>query len=323
MCANGFWLHYSSAQLRGIFVVHRLLTEGDMQGARWMVGLWVISCGVLLSGACSSDEGSDPSDGHAGSGGNSDNGGAGGASAGGSHAGQGGERQAGCLEHATCGNWGPNFIDCPTSIDDLRAVCEFAQLESYDSSCGGTYLEASNGVQTQHWTFDADGMLIGAYSSGDVGDCDYWGTRCEPVGTAEMLCDTECLQHATCGNWGPNFIDCPTSIDDLRAVCEFAPLESYDSSCGGTYLEASNGVQTQHWTFDAGGMLIGAYSSGDVGDCDYWGTRCEPVGSAEILCGAGGQDSGGSGGESAAGAGGQGGAGDLTHGGVGGQGGIN
>jgi hypothetical protein len=159
-----------------------------MRAMSLTVGLWFISCGVLLSGACSSDDASDPSNAQAGSGGTSENGGDGGGSASGSHAGQGGQRQVGCVERATCGNWGPNFIDCPTSIDDLRAVCEFAPLESYESSCGGTYLEASNGVQTQRWTFDANGKLIGAYSSGDVGDCDYWGERCEPVGSAEIVC---------------------------------------------------------------------------------------------------------------------------------------
>jgi hypothetical protein len=93
-------------------------------------------------------------------------------------------------------------------------------------------------------------------------------------------------------------------------VCRFAALESYDSSCGGTYLEASNGVQTQRWNFDASGKLTGAYTSGDVGDCDYWGTRCEPVGGAAVICGEGGGS-----GESGGGAAGQ--------GGTGGQGGVN
>jgi hypothetical protein len=101
------------------------------------------------------------------------------------------------------------------------------------------------------------------------------------------------VERDSCGPFGAGFIECPTQIDGVLKACEFAPVERYQSSCGGVFVEASNGVQTQRWSFDADGELIGTLASGDVGDCEFWGTLCSPVGEAELLCGAGGQGGGG------------------------------
>jgi hypothetical protein len=121
-----------------------------------------------------------------------------------------------------------------------------------------------------------------------------------------------CGEHDICVFFGPAFIDCPTGQDDLLAVCDFAPLERYGSTCGGSFFEASDGVQTQRWSFDESGKLIGAFASGDVGDCEFWGEVCQAIGEPEVVCGAGGQSAGG------ASSGGQGGSGETGgHGGVG------
>jgi hypothetical protein len=109
-----------------------------------------------------------------------------------------------------------------------------------------------------------------------------------------------CAQHSSCDVWGAN-LDCPATLDDVVDTCDLdVEIERFKASCGGTYVVASNGVQESQWTFDADGKLIGATSWGDVGDCDYWGTRCAPVGSGQTVCnGSGGAGGSGAGGEPA------------------------
>lgn len=97
-----------------------------------------------------------------------------------------------------------------------------------------------------------------------------------------------CIEHVSCDNWGASF-GCPATLDDLGEFCRFSHMQRYHSSCGGTLVDATNGAQDSEWTFDAEGKLIGLISVGDLRDCDYWGTRCQPVGAPESLCGVGGE----------------------------------
>jgi hypothetical protein len=187
------------------------------------------------------------------------------------------------------------------TLAQLEADCGVLELTSYRTSCGGTYVESDGGVTLATWLFDADGKLIGG-SYEDEGTCSSWGsTTCTSVGIGRPLCGENgpCVTHTSCAEWGANF-HCPEQLDDVSIICGFAEVEldRYTSDCGGTLVKASNGVQTVDYSFDAEGILIGVSAIGDVGDCDQWGTRCEPVGTAErVFCDApGGGGEGGVGG---------------------------
>lgn len=259
-----------------------------MQTGRWIcVGLMVVA---LAAGACEDDAMVAP--------------------AGGAEAGAGGDGTAGsptgepveCAVEDDCESYG----DCST-LEELQEDCN--DLVAYRSSCGGTYVEQPGVVTLETWVFDVEGELIGG-SSEDEGRCSWWGEQCGPVGEGEPLCNAvgECVEHATCAEWGANFY-CPEQLANVQVICDLGgvDVESFASDCGGTYVHATNGVQDVKYTFDADGELIGALSWGDVGDCDQWGTHCGPRGAPEASCGAGGADTGGAG-AGGEGAGGQGGA---------------
>lgn len=202
-----------------------------------------------------------------------------------------------CEEHADCESFG----DCTTDLAELESQCDSADFTQFATKCGGTYVESEDGgVTASSWLFDAQGKLIGGTYE-DEGTCSNWGpTNCPTVGKGTSLCEPaagECIAHDTCSIWGANF-DCPATFDDVEALCNLGEIiiERYASDCGGTYVNATNYVQQSEWTFDATGKLIGAASLGDVGDCDYWGTRCQPIGKPQSLCTAGGAGAGGAGG---------------------------
>ena len=204
-----------------------------------------------------------------------------------------------CQEHADCASFG----DCSTNLAELENRCDSADFTSYATKCGGTYVESEEGVTASSWLFDAQGKLIGGTHEGE-GSCSTWGpTNCPTVGKGTSVCGPaagECISHDTCSIWGANF-DCPATLDDVEALCALGEImiERYASDCGGTYVNATNYVQQSEWTFDATGNLIGTASLGDVGDCDYWGTRCHPIGDPQSLCNTGG--AGGAGAEDASG----------------------
>jgi hypothetical protein len=251
----------------------------------WFLGL--LFCGALTGSACGSDSAEEP------------NGAGGGApelvaGAGG----QGGPNPDQCTELADP----PSSEDRLTleELEELEASCDVDELTVYRSSCGGTYVEVRQGVTESTWVFDSAGELIGGSYEAE-GTCEYWGSTCGPVGKGESLCEADgaCAEHASCAEWGANFY-CPETLDDLAAVCGRGgvKVERYASSCAGTVVEASDGVQSSTWTFNGTGKLIGVRSRGDVGDCDYWGTECRPLGSAQTVCsdgGAGGAGEGGAG----------------------------
>lgn len=216
----------------------------------------------------------------------------GGNAAGGNATGDNGPLKPGqCSEAADCESFG----DCST-LAELRAQCD-DDLYSYATRCGGTYVEQDGGVTTSTWTFDSVGKLVaGSYE--DEGSCEAWGSvACPPIGNPKSFCDAigpECTSHDSCATWG---FACPATLADVSEYCQSGfDLERFPSSCGGTVVSASAGVQAVRWTFDANGELVGAWSHGDLGDCDTWGARCdgEPAGPREPVCGTGGE--GGSGG---------------------------
>ena len=218
----------------------------------------------------------------------------------GSAGGQGDPTPSGrCQEHADCASFG----DCSTNLAELQSRCDSEDLTRYATRCGGTYVESDEGVTASSWLFDAQGKLIGGAFEGER-NCSSWGpANCPSVGKGTPLCGPpggKCVAHDTCSIWGANF-DCPATLDDVEATCDFAEIiiERYASDCGGTYVNATNYGQQSEWTFDADGKLIGAASIGDVGDCDYWGTRCHPVGNPQALCTTGGSGGAGSEGGSA------------------------
>lgn len=258
---------------------------------------------ALLVFACSSstdEPGADPSEG-----------GAAGAAGNGTAA----TNPDGCIQHADCKSFG----DCQT-LEDIRATeCGNDDYTTYVTVCGGTYVEFMGSATASSWLFDANGQPIGA-SFEDESTCSYWGSTCGPTGPGRFLCVTECISHDTCAEWGANF-GCPATLDDLPEYCEFGiDIERQRSGCGGTIVDANNGIQYVTWTFDESDRLVAFRSVGDTRDCDYWGTECDkpPIGKPELLCvgtgeggrsGQGSSGAGGVGGAEAAGAGGTAGAG--------------
>lgn len=219
-------------------------------------------------------------------------------------AGEGGAIQpGGCTRDSDCMSFG----DCD-SLEDLESYCPSGgDLVRYASRCGGTYVEETGAVTESTWVFDANGQQIGA-SFEDESTCSYWGSTCGPTGPGTPLCSTECISHNTCREWGANF-GCPATLDDLPEYCELGiDIERQPSGCGGTIVDANNGIQHVIWTFDARDRLVAFRSVGDANNCDYWGTECNQprTGTTETVCDAGGE--GGMGGQGGAGGGGAGGA---------------
>lgn len=241
------------------------------RGLGWVLGamLGLVACGKATSSGARGD--SDGSGGGAGAGGQAEP-----------------TSVDGCKQEPTCASFG----DCSARLAELSARCsDSAEVTRYNTECGGSYVEATEGVTESSWLFDPQGKLIGA-SYEDESSCSSWGSTCPSVGAGSSLCGRaqgECVSHARCAEWGAN-LDCPATLDDVAADCRFAEItiERYVSDCGGTLVDATNGVQQSRWTFDANGKLIGAHSMGDLGDCDYWGTRCQPIGKPEPICAAAG-----------------------------------
>jgi hypothetical protein len=227
-------------------------------------------------------------------------GGAAGAGAAGSGGAAGATQPGGCTQHADCKSFG----DCQT-LEDLRASeCGNDDYTMYVTRCGGTYVEFTGGFPASSWLFDANGQPIGG-SYEDEGSCGEWGTTCGPAGPRKPLCADECIPHDSCDEWGANF-GCPATLDDVAGYCGLGEIEiqRQPSGCGGTIVDANNGIQHVTWTFDADGKLVAFSSIGDVGDCDYWGTGCDspPTGTSEPVCGVGGEGGQGGGGGGAGGA---------------------
>ena len=98
----------------------------------------------------------------------------------------------GCSKGAVCDYSSDPFLECPISLQDYDPPCSIyggIYVDEYDSKCGGTVIEASDGVQTTDWTFAPSGELVGTTWSGDVGDTACWGEPCAKVGSPRLLCD--------------------------------------------------------------------------------------------------------------------------------------
>jgi hypothetical protein len=208
---------------------------------------------------------------------------------------------------------------CPNSPDEVAGFCSFAEtVTKAQSSCGGTSVLVTAGLGRSAWHFDAAGKLVGASVSGDTsnacfnGITTYYGKICLTEGLSPNICPLECGTASVCNEAPDRFLDCPKDYASYKASCNArggVDIVEYDSSCGGKIIEASDGVQSEWWTFSASGQLVGTLWAGDVGDSDCWGKPCELVGKGREICqgGAGnegGAPSGGAAGNDAGGAGG-------------------
>lgn len=129
---------------------------------------------------------------------------------------------------------------------------------------------------------------------------------------AHAVPGSSCDLRSACDESYARFLDCPKSLAEYVPDCSIGvDIARYGSSCGGAIVVASDGIQTERWTFTPSGELVGTTWNGDVaGDHACWGEPCEPVGASTTLCEAGaGPDAGGLGGGGAGGVGGAGGAG--------------
>lgn len=234
-------------------------------------------------------------------------------------AGAGGDAQGGdandCLHCDVRGTCGPYPLSdlckpssssdiCPKTPEDLlleQSCGPDFELVRYESECGGTVVTSRNGLGRGTWTFDADDKLVGILFAGDAphacegggeASSETYGEPCAPKGQGQVICDDEsatCVRHDACDLFRANF-GCPKDVHDYDWLCGpgGAEVTRTASSCSGTRLHASNGIQTVDYDFDAEGKLIGVHSVGDVGDCDSWGLQCKSVGEAEELCNADG-----------------------------------
>ncbi len=162
-------------------------------------GRWALV--VLVAASCAwacGDDDDGPSSGTAGNGGTAGEGGTGaiageggtGAIAGeggtGATAGEGGTAGGGPFgecQSDVCDRSIGRFVDCPDSLEQLNPTCLREVIyQRYDSDCGGTIIEAADGIQTTRFTFDANGALVGHTWAGDTGDGACWGEPCQAVG---------------------------------------------------------------------------------------------------------------------------------------------
>lgn len=201
---------------------------------------------------------------------------------------------------------------CPTSVDDLDDFCSYAQrVEKVVSSCGGSALRVNAGLGESVWHFDATGKLVGASITGDTsnacfnGITTYYGKICLTEGVGPNICPLKCSKASVCNEAPDRFLDCPKDYASYKPNCNVyggVDIVEYDSSCGGKIIEASDGIQTEWWSFSASGQLVGTLWAGDVGDSACWGEPCEQVGKGREICQGGAGNEGGAAGNDAGGA---------------------
>jgi hypothetical protein len=186
--------------------------------------------------------------------------------------------------------------ECPLTPEGVPLTCgDFADTERYATDCGGTAVSGSWLFGAVTWYFDADGVLTGVESSGDIGiackDGTFantltYGTVCskrgEPTSVCEEICGgppvTDCGDEPTCPT---NFRDLP-----IDACDDGGQVTSSPTHCDGTLATTTtaDGAATHH-CFDRWDRLIGvAHEDAEGRRSLAVGVDCEAAGEATNWC---------------------------------------